>query len=109
MTLSAVKTSLEVIGQNVCTLTARPEHVLAWRSYSSVVLPFPQALQDQMHTRALQSDDNDNHNDSDHSSSQLPVRKALTCSKGQSVWAVDQSRPMHKIIDQGTPLRSVAA
>ena len=30
----------------------------------------------------------DNDNDNDHSSSQLPVDNALTCSKGQSAWAV---------------------
>ena len=41
--------------------------------------------------------------------------KALTCPEGQSAWAVapprlaKHIRTMHKIIDQGTPLRSLAA
>ena len=56
-------------------------------------------------------DDNDN----DHSSSQLPVNKSLTFPKGQSAWAVapprlaKETRSMHKVINQGVPLRSLAA
>ena len=50
----------------------------------------------------------------DHSFSKLPAHIAPTCPKGQSAWAMalrlaEESRSVHKTIDQDTPLRSLAA
>ena len=65
---------------------------------------------DLKHARIFVSD-----TDNDHSFGQLPVHTGLTCPEGQSAWAVGppwlakKIRSMNKIIDQGTPLRSLAA
>ena len=72
----------------------------------------------QPHTLAFNAemdDTEDNDCDSDHSFSQLPVHKALTCPWGQGPWVValpwlaKEICSMHKVIDQGVPLRSLAA
>ena len=59
--------------------------------------------------------ENDNDNDYDHAFSQLPVNRALTCPKDRSAWAVappwlaKETRSMHDKMNQGVPLRSLAA
>ena len=53
----------------------------------------------------------DNDNDNDHSFSQLPKHKALTCPKGQSAWAVaaKEIRSVHRIIHHGALVAVVVA